>query len=489
MRSKNFSKVLDDSTLTIYAEKPVVSVSYDPKDDTDINRLCKDAAITTFIKDKNPRYPSVTIFKSHHYNMGVMTNVPIKKNQTICEYLGELASLDKETTPSRAKLSLLKNKKIKKNISAKKLKDLVDYEIKRITHYAFGIKERSNIDDAILAHNKRSIAGFINHNGTDPNVKSEIIKNIIYYKAGRDIQKGEQLVIDYGLDYDYPEHLYYIPSFQNNLAPGAFLAEHINDYAKKPVLLTEKQKKVLQTHDTYIMLPNNFYKLKRASFNIRLPLYTATTYVNHQIYIPQEQLNLTALMFACTLTHKDLVNTLIKKFKADVFAKTSHDLDALIIAIKSSESEEELLNFAEPLIKKIVANLDRTDSIGSDENSKSALHLLVDRQWCKAIRLFNNPLFFDVIDCNGYDALISAIAEGKLHALAAMLKLKCMKAKLYEILFAEDETKNDLVLRRALIDMPGDKIDECYNILLKAVEKRYGIKKKIVTFFQLSLGN
>src|SRR4029078_3625148 len=104
---------------------------YCPQLDTDIKRLCKDASILEYIKDKNPRYPSLSIFKHKRYNMGVTTNVPIKKNQIICEYLGEIASLNKETTPSRAKLSLQKNKIIKKNISPTKLKEQVENEIKR----------------------------------------------------------------------------------------------------------------------------------------------------------------------------------------------------------------------------------------------------------------------------------------------------------------------------------------------------------------------
>src|SRR5580700_6937484 len=115
--AKDFIKVLDIPKITIYAEDHVKSLTYNPQNVTDIKRLCKDASILEFIKDTNPRYPSLSIFKSKRYNMGVITNVSIKKNQIICEYLGEIASLNKETTPSRAKLSLLKNKAIKKNIS------------------------------------------------------------------------------------------------------------------------------------------------------------------------------------------------------------------------------------------------------------------------------------------------------------------------------------------------------------------------------------
>jgi len=493
---KDFIKVLDNSKLTIYAENHVKSSNYDPQNEADIKRLCKDASILEFIKDTNPNYPSLSIIKNKRYNMGVITNVALKKNQIICEYLGELASLDKETTPSRAKLALLKNKKIKKNISSEKLKDSVENEIKRITHYAFGIKERSNINDSILAHNKRSLAGFINHNGTDPNVKSDIVKNDIYYKAARNIRKGEQLVIDYGPDYDYPDHLYYIPCTENHLTPGAFLAAHIKDYKKKPITLTAKQKTVLQTYDSYIVLPKIFYAFKPSNhktvndldkLNIRLPLYTFTHYVidgmNHQIYIPKNQLNITALMFACTLKDSDLLNTLIKDFKIDVFAKTSHDLDAMVIAIKSSESEEVFLRFAKLLIKKVVTKLDRIDSIGADHFSKTALHLLVDREWSKAIRLFDNPVFFDVVDSEGYDPLISALAYGKTQALAAMLKLKCIKKILYGLLFAEDETQKNYVLRRALRNIPSDKVNDCFNILLNAVETKHAIKKKLIKFF------
>ena len=80
-------------------------------------------------------------------------------------------------------------------------------------------------------------------------------------------------------------------------------------------------------------------------------------------------------------------------------------------------------------------------------------------------------------------AIISAIAYGKTRALAVILKLPCMKKILYGILFAEDETKKDYVLRRVLKNMPMDKFDDCFNVLFNAVKKRHAIKKKIIKFF------
>lgn len=494
--SKNFIKVFGSSKLVIYAENPSVP-SYYPNDENDIQRLCKDTGIQTFIPERNPKYPQLFIFKNKNYNMGVVTNVAIKKNQIICEYLGELASLNKETTPARVKKHLIKQLGLRKNYSAKKLNVLVDAEIRRITHYAFEISARAKINDSILAHNKRSIAGFINHNGTDPNVVSDIKNKTIYYKAARNIYKGEQLVIDYGLDYDYPDNLRYIPSTESHLSPGSFLACHINDYYKKPMRLTHQQKNILQTFHDFLMVPYIFYQynplIKQKKLNdkdqyaMRLPFYTFSTFLknnsHYQVFIPEQQHNFTAIMFACVMKNAELIKDLVTYYKLDIFAKTGDDLDAMIVAIKISASENEFLQLAKPIIKKAVKNLDRIHSLGSDNHAKTALHLLIEREWCNAIRLFDNAIFFDVVDGDGYDPLMFAIAHTKTKALACLLTLKCVKKSLYELLFAEDETKKDYVLKRAIKKLSHQQLQEIHSILLKAVAKKPAIKKKLKKFF------
>lgn len=488
---KRMQKLFQNSKLTIYSGSKLSYKTYNPRNSNDIKRLCKNASIQEFISDKNNRYPTLLIFKSNKYNMGVVTTQHIKKNQTICIYLGEKASLDKETKPYKIK------KKLLNTASGVDLDALVDAEIKRITHYAFEFSSRAKKADSILAHNKRSIAGFINHNGTDPNVKAEIKNNIIYYKAARNIQKGEQLVIDYGPDYDYPDRLYYIPCYENHLTSSAFLTENIQHYYQKPFELNPTQRKILQIETPFIMLPDFFYKIlykhnTTISFHqpldYRLPIITLKKCEKHAnnyaISAHAYQHNITPLMLACTIGDAFTIENLIKKIKVDIFAKSSDDIDALIVAIKSADSEKTFLNFAKPLLQKFVKNLSRIESLGTDATSNTALHILVEREWCTAIEYFDNKIFFDVIDNNGYDALLYAIAHGKTHALRSLLNIKSVKKHLAELLFAEDETKDDFVLKRALQDTPNDHYHETCRILNKVASTRPTIKRKLKKFLK-----
>lgn len=499
---KKLKVALNNFDLTILFEGDEIATTYHPKKTEDITNLCRIANIEEFISETHKKnYPDLFIFENKRYNLGVITNESIKKNKTICKYLGEIGSIDKAVNRTRIKKSLQKRAP-DKNDSSETLDKLVNYHIKRVTDYAFEITEKPNDKDTVMAHNKRSLAAFINHNATDPNVKAYVINNTIYYKAARDINKGEQLTIDYGPDYDYHDGLYYIPSTENHLRPGKFLAENIRYYHKKPIKLTMKQQCTLGAASDLVMLPKFLYKIlytksntyivndNLSEFEKRLPVIEVMSHTmqsnpsGYSIYVPHHQQNITPLIFACAFLKTDAVLLLVKKLKVDIFVKTLQDLDVLTVALKCSHSESEFIKIAKPIIKKFSSSIDRTGVIGSDNHEKTALHILIDREWCKAITLFEDINFFDLIDTNDYDPLLASIAYGKTQACATLLKMKCVRKYLNELLLSREENRKGLTLERALKDTPTNKRNEIITLLQKASNRRPLLKKKLRTILR-----
>ncbi|MDA8562182.1 hypothetical protein N9L02_03640, partial [Gammaproteobacteria bacterium] len=169
IKDNKFIKIYDENNTVIFEEKSPKTVSYNPRNDIDLKKIIKASNIEEFIKESKYHH-NLFIFKNKKYNLGVYTTNKIKKNQIICEYLGDIASLDKEIHPRKVASTLKKKNIININTAKEKIKEAVNIEIKKITHYAFALKENTDIDDTVLAHNKRSIAGFINHNSTDFNI-------------------------------------------------------------------------------------------------------------------------------------------------------------------------------------------------------------------------------------------------------------------------------------------------------------------------------
>lgn len=488
-----FDVILEGHKITIYSEGGEIGAIYNPRNPDDINRLCQSANIDEFIKEDDKKYPHLLVFKSMRYNHGVIANEAIKKNKIICTYLGEIGSLDKVTHPRRVKKTIEKELKISASThSPEAIKKAINSYINYVTHYAFEITTDSNPNDTVLAHKKRSLAGFINHNTTDPNVIVEISNNVIYYKAKRHVKEGEQLTVDYGPDYDYQDPLFYIHSTENHLRPGKFLATNIHYYHKIPIKLNAIQKQALQTQNDFVMLPEFLYalfkndintKIKLNEYEKRLPIIEISQFHNtrnkYTIHAPQYQQHITPLMFACAEKNTSVIDILIKKHKVDVFAKTVHDKDALIIALEYSESEKSFIKLTKSIIKKIVSTIERTDTLASNYLKQSVLHMLVDLEWCHAITLFNHKIFFDVIDGDGYDPLIAAIATGKIHSIKTLLKMECVRKILNDLLLAEDELFDALVLKRALNATPRKKFAEICQILLKTTGRRPSVIKRI----------
>lgn len=495
---KHFSRVATFPTLTIFSEYGQTTTIYDPRNEADIKNLCKAAHLEEFIKDKEHiPYPHLLVFESGRYARGVVANEPIKKNQIICEYLGEIDSLEAVIDRDHVTKLLtqqLSSASLKANDPASfaDLDNAIDAYIKHVSAYAFELTRKSGPNDCMLAHRKRSLAAFINHHTTDPNVHVDVIKHSIRFIASRDIAKGEQLRIDYGPAYEYEEHISYIPSTENHLRRGKFLADNMQYYHPKPITLTKNQKKAFGTELDDIIVPNfvmhllNHKKINHFSeYEKRLPIIEIFKHPRKQtgnnIYVPEYQQNILPLLFASALKNKKAIKTLIEDITIDIFSRTVQDRDALIIMLTVIKSEKLFFKLAKPLLQILAKNIKRIDFLGSDSDKNTALHIIVERGWHTLIKWFNHKLFFAVIDLNDYDPLMLAIARGQHNVLKALFKLDYVKKHLKTLLLIREELENgnEYVLKRALKETPKKNIKKIFNILLKMAKENMKIKTTI----------
>ncbi|MBV8803157.1 MAG: SET domain-containing protein-lysine N-methyltransferase [Gammaproteobacteria bacterium] len=508
---KNFSIVATHPRLTIFSEHGETTTIYDPRNEADITKLCQAANLEEFIKDKEDiQYPHLLVFESGRYARGVVANEPIKKDQILCEYLGEIDSL--EAVIDRDKVTqLLTQELLSSSLKAHDpasfddLDKAIDAYIKHVSAYAFELTRKSGPDDCMLAHRKRSLAAFINHHTTDPNVHVDVIKHSIRFIASRDIAKGEQLRIDYGPDYEYEEYMSYIPSTENHLRRGKFLADNFQYYHPIPISLTKNQKIALGTELDDVFIPYFVLQLLNqekvnhfSEYEKRLPIIEIFKFskqskknIHYDIYVPEYQQNIMPLLFASALKNKKSVKKLIEDSTIDIFSKTVQDRDALIVMLMSIKSEELFFKLAKPLLQILAKNVKRIDYLGSDHNKNTALHIIVERGWHTLIKWFNHKTFFAVVDLNDYDPLMLAIARGQVSTLNALYKLDYVKKNIKKLLLIREEleTCNEYILKRALKETPKKSFKKISGILLKIFKEDLKIKKIVQNIIASASGS
>ena len=124
---------------------------------------------------------------SEIHGSGIFATKNIRKNTLIIEYIGE---------------------KITKKEGDKRSSNLIKRSMKSPdlgSVYIFELNSKYDIDGSPL-YNK---ARYINHS-CDPNCEVEIIKNKIWIKSIKKINKGEELSYDYGYTFDkndYRDHI------------------------------------------------------------------------------------------------------------------------------------------------------------------------------------------------------------------------------------------------------------------------------------------
>ncbi len=126
----------------------------------------------------------VEVKKSGIHNAGVFAKKFIPRGTQIIEYVGE--KITKKESEKRATKILEESKKNKEKGAV----------------YIFEINKKYDLDGNVPYNSAR----FINHS-CNPNCESENIDDKIWITATKDIQKGEELLYNYGYDIDsFDEH-------------------------------------------------------------------------------------------------------------------------------------------------------------------------------------------------------------------------------------------------------------------------------------------
>ena len=128
--------------------------------------------------------PYIVVKVSKIHNKGVYAKKFIPAGTRVIEYVGE--KLSKAESQRRADIPLERHKKNKRNGAV----------------YIFELNKKQDIDGDV-PHNT---ARFINHS-CDPNCETEIIRGHIWITSFKDIQPGEEILYNYGYDFEeYEEH-------------------------------------------------------------------------------------------------------------------------------------------------------------------------------------------------------------------------------------------------------------------------------------------
>ena len=136
------------------------------------------------MKQKNTTSQYITVRNSTIHGRGVFAKKDIPKDTRIIEYVGE--RITKAVAQKRAEIPIEKNKK-NKNFGAV---------------YLFVLNKRHDIDGNVSYNTARHI----NHS-CEPNAETDVIRGKIWIIALRNIKKGEEILYNYGYDYDgYEEH-------------------------------------------------------------------------------------------------------------------------------------------------------------------------------------------------------------------------------------------------------------------------------------------
>ncbi len=129
--------------------------------------------------------PYVTFRNSEIHGKGGFAKTHIPEGTRIIEYVGE--KITKAETDRRTEIVYERHEKNPNEEGAV---------------YIFTLNQRYDIDGDV-EYNK---ARLLNHS-CDPNCETDIIQGKIWIIATRDIEKGEEVVYNYGFDYDsYEDH-------------------------------------------------------------------------------------------------------------------------------------------------------------------------------------------------------------------------------------------------------------------------------------------
>lgn len=262
------------------------------------------------------------------------SKTPIKAGEVVCLYSGKRIKEIKEDNFSECYYDNNKPNLRKYPCKDKNL----------ILNYAFLLENSRKKRISTFGHDGGGVAILVNCTWSGhENLKGELVKNeVIQYVAKIDILPGTELLIDYGPDYQDIENFdHYFPIGIRSIE--VFLKQTAPDYKYPPIELSEKERELLKTHATHLLLPVCYENINQYSMEIinSLPIIEMIQEEKEKSARPlAEQQFMTSLMYACAKADSKQVEIIIKK-KASIVFITKTRQSALYIASKIYQSGKE----------------------------------------------------------------------------------------------------------------------------------------------------
>jgi hypothetical protein len=284
-----------------------------------------------------PEYNFLRVFKTPFAGFGVIAHKTIKKNQIICSYQGETVQQEikdgvmpryDEVTNALAEQKKQLTQNGDRSLTEEeqeKLDEFANQRKKLIRSYAFILKQNNQQCLTVLSHRQAGIAALVNcsWNGF-ANAEANLENNKIVYRALRDIQPGEEILIDYGCDYTDSQEFHHIfPIGSRSI--GSFLEQNARHYPHphQSIALDKTNQALLGTQATHVLLPHycsdskKLESLHDTEINL-LPVIEMVKQITDNKFIPlPSQQFITTLMYTCLKPelreNKTIFDKLIRK--------------------------------------------------------------------------------------------------------------------------------------------------------------------------------
>jgi len=220
----------------------------------------------------------VAVLKSSSKNLGVFAKKAISKGQLLGSYMGKKVSL---------------------------------YNTKQNTDYLFELNEFEGVN----ALKSRNWTAFVNSSRASMNVVCDYAGGELKYKSIKKIAIGEQLLLDYGPEYDFDHDgaYRYLKSSDTRLDSEELITNHPMLYCNKAQQLPATLAQQLRVaNETYFKIPCYDFFMQNNTLQPDVNAVLLAMDDSNNLPIRQElQENITALMYACVNQEQALVTYLL----------------------------------------------------------------------------------------------------------------------------------------------------------------------------------
>ncbi len=272
----------------------------------------------------------VRILKTDATGLAVVANKDIKAGTRICSFRGEKQWQTEDQLRSQS----------------------LD-----VQHYSFELEHVGHKSLMLFAHKTASEASLINcsYDGYD-NIKVELLEGEVTLCATRDIQAGEEILLNYGEKYYGSENFLHVFPIGSRSIEN-FLQQNNENYSQTPVKLTLHEQQLLNTTATHVLVPKDYFQHKDAwkNYDINkinlLPIIELLDKPGEGFKPLKDQQFITPLMYACLRKDYDIVEYLKKS--ANVRFVTKKNSSALSILTENYHASAGVKKLCHDLAREI----------------------------------------------------------------------------------------------------------------------------------------